>query len=110
MGSHTVRHAMIHCTQGLQHTIAALCTGCPCVQVASKMVMDTVCCVICKYLCTGVPMYRWSLCKGGPCVQVVPVYRCPYIQVSLCTGGLCVQVSLCTGGLLCVVHKGSSHT
>ena len=32
-------------------------------------------------------MYRWALCTGSPCVQVVLVYRW-----SLCTGGPCVQV------------------
>ena len=65
-------------------------------------------------------MYRWSLCTGGPCVQVVLVCRWslyvgglyvggPCIQVvlvyrwSLYTGGPCIQVvlvyrwSLCTG-------------
>ena len=32
-------------------------------------------------------MYRWSLCTGGHCVQVVIVYRW-----SLHTGGLCTEM------------------
>ena len=46
-------------------------------------------------LCTGVPcvqvvlVCRWSLYAGGPCVQVVLVCRWP-----LCTGGPCMQVAL----------------
>ena len=50
-------------------------------------------------------MYRWSLCTGGLCVQVVLVYRW-----SLCTGGPCVQVVFKTDFIILMYVHMYVHT